>query len=51
MTLKTWRTVRAPHLRGQLIDLPLGGLLRLERFLPYDIEGLEDSALLLNLAF
>ena len=39
------------RLSDQAIDLPCGCLLELERLLPHDVEALEDSAVLLTLAF
>jgi quercetin dioxygenase-like cupin family protein len=39
------------RLSDQRIDLPCGCLLELERLLPHDIEALEESAVLLTLAF
>jgi len=45
----------AGHIRMQVqekaIDLPAGNMLALERALPHDVEPLEDSAFLLNIAW
>ena len=39
------------HVRDEVIDLPAGHLLALERALPHDVEALEDSAFLLTIAW
>jgi quercetin dioxygenase-like cupin family protein len=39
------------QVRDQLIDLPAGRMLALERGLPHDVEALEDSAFLLTIAW
>lgn len=48
------QTVRG-HLRvrtqGQLVDLPAGTVLTLDRGLPHDVEAVEDSGLLLTIAW
>ncbi|HWB87140.1 MAG TPA: hypothetical protein VG675_23555 [Bryobacteraceae bacterium] len=36
---------------GQVVDLPKGHLLALDRCMPHDLEALEDSACLLTLAW
>ena len=36
---------------GRTFDLPVGSLLALDRGLPHDVEALEDSALLLTIAW
>ena len=43
----------AGHIRMhvQMIDLPAGHMLALERVLPHDVEALEDSAFLLTMAW
>lgn len=47
-TLEGHIQVRA---EGRTFDLPLGSLLALDRGLPHDVEALEDSALLLTIAW
>jgi len=37
--------------QGRTFDLPTGGLLALDRDLPHDVEALEDSAVLLTIAW
>lgn len=37
--------------QGRTFDLPTGGLLALDRDLPHDVEALEDSAILLTIAW
>ena len=37
--------------QGRTFDLPSGGLLALDRGLPHDVEALEDSAVLLTIAW
>lgn len=48
------QTVRG-HLRvraqGQIVDLPAGSVLALDRGLPHDVEAVEDSGLLLTIAW
>ena len=39
------------HVQDKVIDLPAGHMLALERELPHDVEALEDSALLLTIAW
>jgi quercetin dioxygenase-like cupin family protein len=39
------------HVQEKAIDLPAGHMLALERALPHDVEGLEDSAFLLTIAW
>jgi quercetin dioxygenase-like cupin family protein len=39
------------HVGDEVIDLPAGHLLALERGLPHDVEALEDSAFLLTIAW
>ncbi len=39
------------HLRGETTDLPAGHLLALERDIPHDLEALEESSVLLTLAW
>jgi quercetin dioxygenase-like cupin family protein len=36
---------------GRTFDLPVGSLLALDRGLPHDVEALEDSVLLLTIAW
>ena len=36
---------------GRTFDLPAGSLLSLDRGLPHDVEALQDSALLLTIAW
>ena len=36
---------------GRTFDLPLGGLLALDRGLPHDLEAIEESAVLLTIAW
>ena len=37
--------------KGRTFDLPTGSLLALDRGLPHDVQALEDSALLLTIAW
>ena len=39
------------HVESTVFDLPAGHLLALERAIPHDVEGLEDSAFLLTIAW
>ena len=39
------------HVQDNVIDLPAGHILALERALPHDVEALEDSAFLLTIAW
>ena len=39
------------HLAGQTVDLPAGHLLALERQVEHDVEAIEESAVLLTLAW
>jgi quercetin dioxygenase-like cupin family protein len=39
------------HLPGRVVDLPANHLLALDRSVPHEVEALEDSALLLTLAW
>lgn len=39
------------HAQAQDFDLPIGGLLALNRGVPHDVEALEDGAFLLTLAW
>ncbi len=39
------------HADGQVVDLPAGHVLALDRALPHDVEALEDSAFLLTIAW
>ncbi len=39
------------HLGGQIADLPAGRLIALERDLPHDVEAVEESAVLLTIAW
>jgi hypothetical protein len=39
------------QVQEKAIDLPAGNMLALERALPHDVEPLEDSAFLLNIAW
>jgi quercetin dioxygenase-like cupin family protein len=37
--------------QGRTFDLPAGGLLALDRDLPHDVEAVEDSAVLITIAW
>ena len=39
------------HLSGRVVDLPANHLLALDRSVPHEVEAIEDSALLLTLAW
>ncbi|MGH9563574.1 MAG: hypothetical protein ACRD3S_19145, partial [Terracidiphilus sp.] len=39
------------HVESKVFDLPAGHLLALERAIAHDVEALEDSALLLTIAW
>jgi quercetin dioxygenase-like cupin family protein len=39
------------HVEDEVVDLPAGHLMALERGLPHDVEALEDSAFLLTIAW
>jgi quercetin dioxygenase-like cupin family protein len=39
------------HLPGEIVDLPAGRLVSLERDVPHDVEAVEESAFLLTIAW
>jgi quercetin dioxygenase-like cupin family protein len=39
------------HLSGEIVDLPVGRLVSVERDVPHDVEAMEESAFLLTIAW
>jgi quercetin dioxygenase-like cupin family protein len=51
ISLQTIRGHMQVRAAGRTFDLPVGGLLALDRGLPHDVEALEESVLLLTIAW
>ncbi len=51
ISIQTFRGHVQVRAEGRTFDLPAGRLLTLDRDLPHDVEALEDSALLLTIAW
>ena len=51
ISMHTLRGYARVHLRDEVINLPAGHLLTLEKDIPHDLEAVEESAVLLTIAW